>query len=110
MIARRLRKRGYEVAVALDGAEAVRLAKAGNPDLVLMDMSLPVMHGWDATREIKADADTCSLPVIALTAHAMEDDRRRAMEAGCDEFESKPIDLPRLLEKMDALLEKAKSG
>jgi CheY-like chemotaxis protein len=104
MVTRRLRKRGYEVAVAVDGAEGVERAKSEAPGLILMDMSLPVKHGWDATREIKADPQTQDIPVIALTAHAMAGDREKAMEAGCDEYETKPVDLPSLIRKMEQLL------
>jgi CheY-like chemotaxis protein len=104
MLSRRLVKRGYEVEVAVDGAEGVKRARELSPDLVLMDMSLPVMHGWDATRELKADTATQGIPVIALTAHAMAGDREKALEAGCDEFETKPIELPRLIEKVEKLL------
>ena len=104
MLSRRLAKRGYELSIAIDGAEAVAMAKSESPDLILMDMSLPVMHGWEATRKIKANSDTQSIPVIALTAHAMAGDREKAMESGCDEFETKPVELPRLLEKIETLL------
>lgn len=104
MLARRLGRRGYEVSVAGDGAEGVATARSERPDLILMDMSLPVMHGWDATRELKGDPDTNAIPIIALTAHAMSGDREKALEAGCDDFDTKPYDLPRLLEKMEALL------
>ncbi len=104
MLSRRLAKRGYELSIAIDGAEAVAMAKSESPDLILMDMSLPVMHGWDATRALKGDPDTSSIPVIALTAHAMAGDRERAIKVGCDDYETKPIDFPRLLEKMGNLL------
>ena len=104
MLSRRLLKRGYEVEVAVDGAEGVKKAGTLAPDLILMDMSLPVMHGWDATREIKGDPATRGIPVIALTAHAMTGDREKALDAGCDEFETKPIELPRLIEKIEKLL------
>ncbi len=104
MLSRRLTRRGYDVAMAVDGAEGVKLAKADSPDLILMDMSLPVMNGWDATRELKSDPSTQSIPVIALTAHAMAGDREKALEAGCDEYETKPIELPKLLAKMEQLL------
>jgi two-component system cell cycle response regulator DivK len=104
MLSRRLTKRGYEVSVAVDGAEGVASARSDKPDLILMDMSLPVMHGWDATRELKKDPDTASIPVLALTAHAMSGDREKALEAGCDEFDTKPVELPRLLEKIEKLL------
>jgi CheY-like chemotaxis protein len=104
MLSRRLAKRGFDIETAVDGAEGVKKAQTTAPDLILMDMSLPVMHGWDATRQIKADAATRSIPVIALTAHAMTGDREKALEAGCDEFETKPVELPRLLEKINTLL------
>jgi CheY-like chemotaxis protein len=104
MLARRLGKRGYDVSVAGDGAEGVAVARSERPDIILMDMSLPVMHGWDATRELKADPETSPIPIIALTAHAMAGDREKALEAGCNDFDTKPYDLPRLLGKMEALL------
>jgi CheY-like chemotaxis protein len=104
MLSRRLTKRGHEVVIAVDGADGVAKARSERPDLILMDMSLPVLHGWDATRELRRDEDTRSIPVIALTAHAMSGDREKALEAGCDEFETKPVELPRLLEKMARLL------
>ena len=103
MLSRRLERRGFEVVIAIDGAEGVAKSKSEHPDLVLMDMSLPVMNGWEATRAIKADPATSSLPVIALTAHSMAGDREKAMEAGCNDYDVKPVDLPRLLEKMAAL-------
>jgi two-component system, cell cycle response regulator DivK len=106
MLSRRLQRRGYEVVIAVDGLEGVALAQSEAPDLILMDMSLPVMDGWEATRRLKAASETMSIPVIALTAHAMSGDRERAMEAGCDDYDAKPIDLPRLLEKIEALLGK----
>ena len=109
MLARRLAKRGYDISVAGDGAEGVVAARAERPDIILMDMSLPVMHGWDATRELKADPETSSIPIIAITAHAMSDDRDKALDAGCDDFETKPYDLPRLLEKMQGRLDGAGS-
>ena len=105
MLSRRLRKRGYEVAIAVDGAEGVEKARSEAPDLILMDMSLPVMDGWEATRTLKADAATRSIPVVALTAHAMTSDREKALEAGCDAYETKPVELPRLIETMEKLLE-----
>jgi CheY-like chemotaxis protein len=104
MLSRRLERRGYEVLIALDGQEGVSVAQAQHPDLVLMDMSLPVLDGWEATRKLKSSAATQSIPVIALTAHAMSGDREKAMEAGCDDFDTKPIDFARLLGKIDALL------
>ncbi len=103
MLSRRLQRRGFEVAFALDGAQGVAMSKTERPDIVLMDMSLPVMNGWEATRAIKADATTRHIPVIALTAHSMAGDREKAMEAGCDDYDTKPVELPRLLEKMAAL-------
>jgi two-component system cell cycle response regulator DivK len=104
MLSRRLQRRGYEVVIAIDGQEGVALAQAEAPDLILMDMSLPVMDGWEATRQLKAASETIAIPVIALTAHAMSGDREKAMEAGCDDYDAKPIDLPRLLAKIEALL------
>jgi CheY-like chemotaxis protein len=104
MLARRLTKRGFEVSIAVDGAEGVEKARSESPDLILMDMSLPVMDGWEATRTLKADEATQAIPVIALTAHAMSTDREKALEAGCDAYETKPVELPRLLEAMEKLL------
>ena len=104
MLSRRLIRRGFEVEFAEDGEEAVRKAREGTPALILMDLSLPVMDGWEATRRIKADAATAAIPVIALTAHAMSSDRERALSAGCDDYDTKPVDLERLLGKMQALL------
>lgn len=104
MLSRRLLRRGFEVSVAVDGQEGVDMVRAELPDLVLMDMSLPIMDGWEATRQLKADARTATIPVIALTAHAMAGDREKALEAGCDDYDTKPIELPRLLEKIAALL------
>ena len=104
MLSRRLERRGYQVVIAVDGAEGVRMAQAEAPALILMDMSLPVLDGWEATRQIKAAPATGGIPVIALTAHAMSGDREKAIEAGCDDFDTKPVDLPRLLAKIDALL------
>jgi two-component system, cell cycle response regulator DivK len=106
MLSRRLHRRGYDVVIAVDGQEGVALAQAEAPDLILMDMSLPVMDGWEATRQLKAASETRAIPVIALTAHAMSGDRERAIEAGCDDYDAKPIDLPRLLVKIEALLGK----
>ena len=102
MLSRRLERKGYAVAIAVDGQEGVDMALASPPDLILMDMSLPVIDGWEATRRIKAVAP--AIPIIALTAHAMDGDERKAREAGCDDYDTKPVDLPRLLEKMEALL------
>ena len=104
MLSRRLTKKGYEVACAADGGQGVEMARTGVPDLILMDMSLPVLDGWEATRRLKADAATQSIPIIALTAHAMAGDREKAMDAGCDDYDTKPIELPGLLAKIEALL------
>ena len=104
MLSRRLRQRGYEVSMAVDGSMAVDMAKAEGADLVLMDMSLPVMDGWEATRVLKSSAGTSHIPVIALTAHAMSTDRDKALDAGCDDYDTKPIELTRLLSKIEALL------
>jgi CheY-like chemotaxis protein len=105
MLSRRLERRGYEVILAEDGATGVAKAKAEVPNLVLMDMSLPVMDGWEATRQIKGADETKAIPVIALTAHAMAGDEEKALAAGCDDYETKPVDLPKLLAKIDALLQ-----
>jgi two-component system cell cycle response regulator DivK len=104
MLSRRLIKRGYEVVIAIDGGQGVEMARSESPDLILMDMSLPVMDGWTATRTLKDDPATASVPVIALTAHAMSGDETKAREAGCDEFDTKPVELKRLLSKMEGLL------
>ncbi|MCW5848787.1 MAG: response regulator [Anaerolineae bacterium] len=106
MLSRRLERKGYEVVIAVDGQAGVEMAKAEQPALILMDMSLPVLDGWEATRQLKADPDTSAIPVIALTAHAMSGDREKALEAGCDDYDTKPIELPRLLEKIGKLLPK----
>ena len=104
MLSRRLERRGFQVVVAVDGQQGVDLAQAEKPDLILMDMSLPVLDGWEATRRLKGAPETRGIPIIALTAHAMAGDRAKALEAGCDDYDTKPIELPRLLEKIDALL------
>ncbi len=104
MLSRRLEKRGFTVVLAEDGHQALERATAAPPDLVLMDLSLPVMDGWEATRRFKADPALRAIPIIALTAHAMSDDERRAREAGCDDFDTKPVELPRLLAKIQTLL------
>ncbi len=104
MLSRRLVRRGYEVLIEVVGQAGVEAVSRDRPDLVLMDMSLPVMDGWEATRRIKADPATSSIPVIALTAHAMDGDRAKALEAGCDDYDTKPINLPSLIEKIDRLL------
>lgn len=104
MLSRRLERRGYQVVIAVDGEEGLRLAASAKPDLVLMDMSLPVLDGWEATRRLKTDPATRHLPVLGLTAHAMAADREKVLEAGCDEYDTKPVELPRLVAKIEALL------
>jgi CheY-like chemotaxis protein len=104
MLSRRLERRGYTVVRAVDGKESLVLARSESPDLVLMDMSLPVMDGWEATRRLRADGTTRAIPIIGLTAHAMADDRQKVLDAGCDDYETKPIELPRLLGKIETLL------
>ena len=106
MLSRRLQRRGYEVVIAVDGQESMALARSEAPDLILMDMSLPVLDGWEATRRLKAAPETKSIPIIALTAHAMSGDRDQALEAGCDDYDAKPIEMPRLLAKIEAFLGK----
>jgi CheY-like chemotaxis protein len=104
MLSRRLERKGYQIVMAVDGAEGVSMAKSEAPDLILMDMSLPVLNGWEATGKIKQDPETQAIPVIALTAHAMASDREKALSAGCEDYDTKPIELPRLLEKIETLL------
>ncbi|HEY0372401.1 MAG TPA: response regulator [Thermoanaerobaculia bacterium] len=104
MLSRRLERKGYEVLFAVDGEQGIAVAQARMPDLILMDMSLPVVDGWEATRRLKANAALRHIPIIALTAHAMANDRDNALEAGCDDYDTKPIELPRLLAKIEALL------
>ncbi|HEY1309871.1 MAG TPA: response regulator [Pseudolabrys sp.] len=104
MLSRRLSRNGFDIIIAVNGQEGVDLALSQSPDLILMDMSLPVLDGWEATRQLKANAATAGIPVIALTAHAMVQDKEKAMAAGCDEFDTKPVELPRLLEKINSLL------
>jgi len=104
MLSRRLVRKGFEVVMALDGQQAVDMAASENPDLILMDMSLPVIDGWEATRRVKSEQTTRGIPVIALTAHAMAGDREKALDAGCDDYDTKPIDFTRLLEKISVLL------
>ena len=104
MLSRRLERRGFTVIIAADGGVGIAQARSAAPDLILMDMSLPVIDGWEATRILKADPATAKIPVIALTAHAMAEDRAKAMAAGCDDFDTKPVELPRLLAKIDAML------
>jgi CheY-like chemotaxis protein len=104
MLSRRLSRKGYEVSIAIDGQQGLSMALRGGFDLVLMDMSLPEMDGWEVTRRLRDDARARSLPIIALTAHAMAGDREKALEAGCNEYDSKPVDFPRLLAKIESLL------
>lgn len=104
MLSRRLKRKGYEIEVAVDGQQGVDMATTGMPDIVLMDMSLPVKDGWAATRELRGKEVTAGLKIIALTAHAMHGDRQKAIKAGCDDYDTKPIDLKRLLGKIEALL------
>jgi CheY-like chemotaxis protein len=107
MLSRRLARRGYQIVIAVDGGEGISAATAERPDLILMDMSLPVVDGWEATRRLKAEPQTRAIPVIGLTAHAMAGDREKVLEAGCDDYDTKPVELPRLLEKIEALLGRA---
>jgi two-component system cell cycle response regulator DivK len=104
MLSRRLTRKGFEVVCAVDGAQAVEMARAERPDLILMDLNLPVLDGWEATRQLKGAAETCAIPIIALTAHALSGDSQKALDAGCNDYDIKPIELPRLLEKIAALL------
>ena len=106
MLSRRLGRRGYEVVVAVDGQQGVTMSRSEVPDLILMDMSLPIIDGWEATRQIKAAPETSGIPVIALTAHAMVGDKEKAMAAGCDDYDTKPIEFKRLLEKIEAAVTK----
>jgi len=109
MLTRRLQRRGFEVIIALDGAQGLALAKSESPALILMDISLPVFDGWEATRRLKIAPETKSIPVIALTAHAMAGDRERCIAAGCDDFDTKPVEISRLLAKIETLLQKQAS-
>src|ERR1700741_2071415 len=104
MLSRRLIRRGYQIVIAVDGEEGIAMAKAESPDLVLMDMSLPVIDGWEATGRLKAEPSTRAIPVIGPTAHAMSGDREKVIAAGCDDYDTKPVELPRLLQKIEALL------
>jgi two-component system cell cycle response regulator DivK len=106
MLSRRLERKGHQVLLAIDGGQGVEMARTEAPDIILMDMSLPVLDGWEATRQLKADESTKGIPIIALTAHAMAGDQDKAREAGCDDYDTKPVDLPRLLGKIEALLAK----
>jgi len=104
MLSRRLQRKGYEVAIAVDGLQGVEMGRSGDYDLILMDMSLPELDGWEATRRLRTEPEAGAIPIIALTAHAMAGDREKALEAGCDDYDTKPIELQRLLSKMEALL------
>jgi CheY-like chemotaxis protein len=104
MLSRRLQRRGFEVLIALDGEQGMAMAAVERPDLILMDMSLPVLDGWEATRRLKTSSDTERIPIIGLTAHAMATDRDKCLEAGCDDYDTKPVELERLLEKIERLL------
>jgi CheY-like chemotaxis protein len=104
MLSRRLTKRGFEVSIAMDGVEGVNTARSSMPDLILMDMSLPLKDGWEATSDLKGDAMTNGIPIIGLSAHAMEGDRDKALQAGCDDYDTKPVELDRLLGKIEKLL------
>lgn len=104
MLARRLQRRGYQIVIAVDGDQGVQLAQAEMPDLILMDMSLPILDGWEATRQLKAAPTTQAIPIIALTAHAMAGDREKALQSGCDDYDTKPVEFSRLLGKIEALL------
>ena len=106
MLSRRLLRKGYAVVVATDGREGIAMARSEAPDLILMDMSLPLLDGWEATRQLKAAPETRSIPIIALTAHAMAGDREKAIEAGCDDYDTKPIEFARLVDKIQALLQR----
>jgi CheY-like chemotaxis protein len=110
MLSRRLERRGYEIVIAVDGEQGVTMAASEAPDVILMDMSLPVLDGWEATRRIKADAATRAVPVIGLTAHAMAGDAEKAFAAGCDDYDTKPVELPRLLEKIEKQLASRKAS
>jgi CheY-like chemotaxis protein len=104
MLSRRLERKGYQILIAVDGQQGIDMAQAEKPDLILLDMSLPVVDGWEAARRLKADGETRGIPIIALTAHAMSGDREKAIEAGCNDYDTKPVELPRLLAKIEALL------
>jgi len=110
MLSRRLQRKGHEVLIAVDGIQGVELAQTQNPDLILMDMSLPLLDGWEATQQLKAAPETSGIPIIALTAHAMAGDREKCLEVGCDDYDTKPVEFSRLLGKIQALLEKKVSS
>jgi two-component system, cell cycle response regulator DivK len=105
MLSRRLSRRGYEVQISVDGTQGIEMARSLKPDLILMDLDLPGIDGLEATRRLKAETDTSKIPIVALTANAMTGDRERALAAGCDDYDSKPVDVPRLLDKIQALLD-----
>ena len=105
MLSRRLKRRGFDMVIAIDGQEGLEMAGQESPELILLDLSLPKVDGWEVARQLKADATTSGIPIIALTAHAMAGDREKAMEAGCDDYDTKPIDMKRLLEKINTMLE-----
>jgi two-component system, cell cycle response regulator DivK len=105
MLSRRLGRKGYDIVIAVDGQQAIDMASAESPDLILMDMSLPVVDGWETTRRVKADPQTQTIPIIALTAHALVEDKDKAIAAGCDDFDTKPVDIQRLVGKIEALLD-----
>jgi len=109
MLSRRLERKGYHITIAVDGGQGLEMARTINPDLILMDMSLPVIDGWEATRQLKSADNTKCIPIIGLTAHAMAGDREKCIEAGCDDYDTKPVELPRLLEKIEGLLAKKNS-
>jgi len=109
MLTRRLQRRGYTVLAAVDGQQGIDMAQLESPDLIVMDMSLPAIDGWEAARRLKAAPETQSIPILALTAHVMAGDRQKALEAGCDDYDTKPVDLARLIEKIEALLKKRES-
>lgn len=106
MLSRRLERKGHEVLIAIDGLQGIELAQSQNPDLILMDMSLPILDGWEATQQLKAAPQTSDIPIIALTAHAMAGDREKCLQVGCDDYDIKPVEFPRLLEKIQTLLKK----
>jgi two-component system, cell cycle response regulator DivK len=110
MLFRRLSRRGYDVVFAVDGRQGVEMARSERPDIILMDMSLPVMDGWEATRQVKSDDEIRGVPVIGLTAHAMTGDREKVLEAGCDDYDTKPVELDRLIDKIERLLAERKDG
>jgi len=109
MLTRRLQRRGYNVVIAVDGKQGLAMAQSEAPALILMDISLPLLDGWEATRQLKMAPETKAIPIIALTAHAMSGDREKCMEAGCDDFDTKPVEITRLVGKIETLLQKSKA-